>query len=214
MRRAGAGIGQYREGLYHADVHSQQKNHEWTSFLHLVNQYFSNAIALGGGAVDHTRAEKACTRISTKVMNTARQEALGVLVMDGCTIPMSGPAIWGSAWHDTPPIGTPGAKHNAGNSTPALSLAAACCRKSGFQSYFLPVVRRLNVSARMRNDLPPVPPNKNDLPPKFWGQISLMLTMTYGSYPQLPPVPPTFLSDSRMKYAQITAKSARLHGVR
>jgi hypothetical protein len=46
LRRAGAGIGQYREGLHHAYVDSQQKIHEWTSFLHLVNQYFSNAIAL------------------------------------------------------------------------------------------------------------------------------------------------------------------------
>jgi hypothetical protein len=46
LRRAGAGIGQYREGLHHAYVHSQQKIHEWTSFLHLVKQYFSNAIAL------------------------------------------------------------------------------------------------------------------------------------------------------------------------
>jgi hypothetical protein len=32
--------------LYHADLHSQQKMHEWTSFLPLVNQYLSNAIAL------------------------------------------------------------------------------------------------------------------------------------------------------------------------
>jgi predicted transposase YbfD/YdcC len=46
LRWAGAGIGQYREGLHHAYVHSQQKIHEWTSFLHLINQISSNAIAL------------------------------------------------------------------------------------------------------------------------------------------------------------------------
>jgi hypothetical protein len=72
-------------------------------------------------------------------------------------------------------------------------LALACAlAKSCFQSYCLPVVRRLNVSARTWKDLSPVSSLKNDLSPVVLGTNFLNGDNDLRAFLQFVPSVPTF----------------------